>query len=310
MAAKTSAAEPGVRNTYVSKFLSTTGPYGPAVIKAGTVFISYVQAFIICNFNYLRTTTGVKIFLFKIPEAIVRISTRLKDSESLAARTFHFLSHYARPFATLGGGCGKTVLAFMELRSKLDRVEETYYRPKPISYVVFKKNSARMREFTLSLGQQRADYIGASADWLMSVAECENFLRPAFDIKRGPIFSPLASYSGYVSSLRTLYIEGSFLYQTVWLHHKEGKVTVSEAPEGKVSKLVIAGSLLKIALAIIGLTLDFFSILSKRENKPYWLAPANFWLGLVPTLLIPLAYNWWPNVAVEPIRVQARNSSG
>ncbi len=288
------------------KALQTNGSYGYYVKKVHSI-VGFGKDFIVYNYNWLRDPTGAKSLLIKIPEAIVKISDRYSLSTSLSVRPFHFFAHYMKPIKGLG--YAKPFLAIMDSRSKIDYI----VKPRTeIKYLLVDQKGVTEETFVFTPFEWYVNLAGSFAEWVISVGETESFLHAAYGWTRRPLVTPIARFASPVISLKTIYLEGSFLYKTIILRQMHGakiavlaeeKTAAAAAAEKTIPKEVIIGSLLKVALCVVCLSLDVFNNLAARESKPFWLTPATiFWTRLAPTFMIPAAFYYWPKLVVEPLK--------
>jgi hypothetical protein len=158
-----------------------------------------------------------------------------------------------------------------------------------------------------------------AAFWIISVNECEAFLNKHSGSEVNPHTSFLATWGGRYASIKDLCFEGWFLYQTWWLgnHLRFREVNANNvirreyvplrapiAPDVQDTTIAtqeIVGSLLKISLAVVCLSLDIFTKMAKGGNKSLWLETAIFWTSLAPTFITPVAMRYWPNLAIKPL---------
>ena len=299
-------------NAWVPSTLQTDGPYGWYVNKVHSA-VGLGRDFIAYNVDWVKSFTGAKTVLIKFPEAVIKISNRFSASTALPARMLHFFAFYIRPIV-YGVGCdkpglvdAKPLLAIADTINKRDFYAPRK-NPKCFEYVVLceDKKSYKKETYTYETWEWVSGYGKNASDWLLSVSESYAFIRAVFNIKGPSSMDSIAKWSGRFISIQALSTESYFLYKTLWTRQMNGAKENSSAEQAAVEKNTVAteviiGSIFKIALSIVGISMDIFNHMARKETKPYWLAPAMFWASLAPTFLVPTAYFYWNSLIVEPL---------
>jgi hypothetical protein len=256
-----------------------------------------VMEFLRINYQWLKETGGQKTLFIKFPEVIVKLSNRIGPSTNLPGKLLNNFAYYAQPFVNLGE-CAKTFLSCVEVVTKLEGV---FYPSKaPIDYVVVNEKDESFKA-QLSIEEWVPfNRIQSAADWMLSLAECEVYLRGG---DRGAAYSsPFATWGSRYMSIKGLCFEGWFLYKTQWLGQPTRYNSATKKDEiVSISRVCVAGSMLKISLALVCLSLDLFNTLGSKVNKPVWLETAMFCAGIAPTFITPMAFKYWPRMVVEPL---------
>ena len=189
----------------------------------------------------------------------------------------------------------------------------------PVEYVVivesFDQNNnlvktTRRAQMPVDIWWQWSGVVQNVADWTISVSECEAYLR-----KDSAQMAPFTTWGARYLSVKSLCFEGWFLYQTWWLGNHQ-RINAAGQPDSirnvlphvqstTLAKREIAGSLLKISLSVVCLSLDFFTKLNGKEQKPFWLEAAIFWTRIAPTFITPVALRYWPKVVTIPLYKRA-----
>lgn len=287
----------------VPKELRTDGPYGETVAKVHEAF-KPIKDFIVLNYKWCAKTSGAKAWFIKFPEAAVKIYHRFSASPSIPPKMRTLFNSYVGPFVEVTKGA-KPFLSLLDVRKGIDKIKASL-QPEIVKYVVVDDQQNYQKvEFSRSLWEQRASIAEAVSSMITSVAETESYL------SKRPILGTFSQIASPILSLSTIYTEGSFLYKTVWLRQMKGAekltpVEVDAAAKIKVAPQQVAGSLLKVALSVVCLSLDVFSQMGQRANPPSWLGRAQFWAVIAVTLMPALAYTYWPKLVVEPLTVQPK----
>jgi hypothetical protein len=284
----------------------------------------YVMDFIQHNLAWLKETGGLKTWLIKIPDAVVSISNRIGPATHRPGKMINIAADMLMPLHALGG-CASTLLGFAEVGSKFPAM----FSPaeSKVQYVVRDEQGKVVRDeqrkawkahFDLNYLDKIANKALSIADWTLSFTGCAGYiwkLNHSAD-EKFPLV-PIATWSARVMSIKGLYSEGRFLYETCWVGNrhmfdKEKKVAISDAdsdieqdkivpmPISTVAWEEVAGSVLKISLSVACLGLDVLKLAAKESQSP-WLDTAVFCAGLAPTFITPVAMRYWPKMAVEPL---------
>lgn len=251
--------------------------------------VGYIKYFFKVNIDWLKETTGQRILLIKIPEAIILISKRIGPGVSIPGKIFRSFANALMPL--YGLGCAKTFLSFVEVGTRFNAM----FAPPDtkIDYVVVDEDGKSFQAF-LPLGRhgQWANRLENICSWSLSVSECGSYLWKLQNLSSTdqPFFITFASWAGRYLSVKTLCYEGLFLYRTWW--QGQHRTVVEVKKEASISKSDIAGSLLKISLAVVSLSLEFFVYLTAKGNKSPWLETTLFWSRITPTLITPVNRYW------------------
>ena len=283
------ALEDQQSSSWAPIMFSLQGPNREYMLVAWKV-VGYITFFLKVNIDWLKETTGQRILLIKIPEAIILISKRIGPGVSIPAKIFRSFANALMPL--FGLGCAKTFLSFVEVGTRFNGMfsqSET-----KIDYVVVDESGKKTQAFLpLDWRAQWANRIENICHWSLSVSECGSYLWRLQNLSSTdlPPFSTFATWVGRYVSVKTLCYEGWFLYRTWWRQGKHH--TVVKVQDGaSISKRDIAGSLLKISVAVVCLSLELFAYLVAKGNKSPWLETTLFWSRITPTLMDPVNRYW------------------
>ncbi len=268
---------------------------------------------------WLKETGGVKTLLIKFPDAIVSISKRI-DPATLSGRTINTIADFLTPLHALGG-CASTLLGFAEVGSKFPAMFNPFKTQ--VQYTARGANNDTYRaQFSLPPLERAIDKALSVADWAFSLSGCASYiwkLNHTAD-ETFPLASSLATWSGRCMSLGGLFLEGRFLYETLWVGKPQTYKAVPEKHKPdlkeyhpieknvKVAWEEVAGSMLKISLSVVCLSFDLFKKLATKENQSPWLDTAIFCAGLAPTFITPIAMRCWPKMVVAPLYESAASA--
>jgi hypothetical protein len=293
----------------LSTIIKGDGPYGYYVDKAYSIY-EYVMNFILKELDWLKETGGQRTFFIKIPEAIVHISKRIGPTTSIPGKMLSKVADVLMPLHILGG-CAKTFLAFVDVTIKFPGL---FKKPQKdiIEYVVINKNNEPQKAQTpFNYWEQQANKAQVFADWALNLSECGSYVwkwRNPTSTKRPP-FANLATWSGRYMCLKGLYFESKFLYQIWWegkhLHYNEEEQQYVPINGTVLAKEDLIGSMLKISLSVVCLSLDVLQTFAPKENRPFWLESAIFWTRIAPTFITPVAIRYWPNLVTKPLYAKA-----
>ncbi len=314
-----STRPPAKSESWVPVYFRIDGPNKEYMEKVNAVY-EYVRNFILHNLSWLKETGGQKTLLIKFPDAIVSISKHIGPATHIPGKMINFTAGILSPLHRLGG-CASSLIGFAEVGAKFPSL----FNPseKQVKYVVTEGNNKYKAQFWLSTWEQRANKAQNVADFLLSFSGCAGYL---WRLQHTPDekfpLAPVATWSARYMSVKGLYFEGRFLYETLWVgaHRRcageEGKYAPIERYDDTLRKNVpvqnttlakeeIAGSLLKISLSVVCLSLDLFKTLASNENNSPWLETAIFCAGIAPTFITPLATRYWPKMVAEPLYANA-----
>jgi hypothetical protein len=317
MAIRPPAPAPGSFASYLPLFMRSDGPYGEYVDQAISVY-EYVRNFILHNLNWMKEAGGAKTLFVKFPDAIVSISKRIGPASYLPGKMINRVAEILIPLHKLGG-CTSTLLGFAEVGSKFPAM----FTPadSQVRYVVKDAHDKAYRaQFPLNQWEQRSNRALNIADWTLSFTGCSGYiwrLNHSAD-EKFPLAS-IATWSGRYMSVKGLYAEGRFLYETLWVgNHKkwnedEQKYVPIKYEKNKVilpenfslAREELAGSLFRLSLAVVCLSLEIFKTLAAKGNQSPWLDSAIFCAGLAPTFITPIAMRYWPKMVVDPLYTAA-----
>jgi hypothetical protein len=307
-------------SSYLPLILRSNGPYGYYVRKVDSIYES-VKEFLKHNLAWLKEAGGVKTLMIKFPDAIVSISKRIGPATHIPGKMINSAAGILLPIHKLGG-CASSLLGFAEVGAKFPAMfnpSETQAK-----YVVKDADGNAYRaQFPLNQWEQRSNRALNIADWTLSFSGCAGFLwrlNHSAD-EKFPLAS-LATWSGRYMSLKGLYSESRFLYETLWvgIHLKysdeqkkyipvqyyddvQKKVILVKNPT--LAKEELAGSLFRLSLSVVCLSVDIFKALAPKDNNSKWLDTAIFCAGIAPTFITPLAMRYWPKMVVEPLYAAA-----
>jgi hypothetical protein len=268
------------------------------------VKVVYVQAM-----NFLCVTLvclkegGARTLLVKIPDAIVQISTRIGSASSIPGSVINRVADIVMPLQVLGGSA-KNFLSFSDVGTKSLALFSGIKTS--IEYVV-KGNNGIYYKAQLPLGDWGAwaNRAQAFADWSLSITECGSYLWKFSNPDANGSFplAPLSTWSGRYFSIKGLCFESWFLYKT-WYQgsHHNGTVQINNA---LLARRELTGSLLKLSLAVAGISLDIFRTFAAKGYAPFWMEPAMFWINIANTFVTPVAFTYWPSLVTKPLYAAA-----
>ncbi len=305
--------------SWVPVYFRIDGPNKYYVEKVHHVYIKVI-VFIRINLDWLKDTGGAKILVIKFPDAVVSLSKRIGPATHIPGKMINRVAEILMPLHKLGG-CASTFIGFAEVGSKFPAM----FNPSEtqVKYVVRDGNNAYKAQFPLNYWEQKANQALNVADWTLSFTGCAGYIWRSNHtaVEKFPL-APIATWSARYMSLKGLYFDGRFLYETLWVgnHQKYNDVLKTYVPiqrwdniEGvnvpvpntTVAWEEVAGAVLKISLSIACLSLDIFKGLAAKGNSSPWLDTAIFCANLAPTFITPVAMRYWPKMAVEPIYATA-----
>jgi len=299
MAAQSPVKAP-VSGPWVPIWFKLEGPYKDyAYLKICHNVYNFAIEFWVQNWNWLKETSGQRVLLIKIPEAIINIAVRIGPATSIPKKVLHVVANFFMPIYKLGS-CAKPFLAFIEVRTRFDAM---FKKPdEKIDYVVLDaKGNYLKATFPLTHREQLAGRFENIASWTLSLSECGNYIWKFYNASAEdrPPFATFMSWTGRAMSIKTLVVEGRFLFQTWWAgkHVQIDKATLS--------KQSLAGSILKIFLAAMCLAIELFQYFAANQYKPLWLGSALFWTRISSTFISPVANRYWPSMVTTPLYAAA-----
>jgi hypothetical protein len=293
---------------------SSTVPYSARIngeypMKLVYSVYEYVKIFIAHNLTWLKETGGAKNLLIKFPDAIVSISRRIGPATHIPGKILNTAADILIPLQALGG-CASTLLGFAEVGSKFPAMFIS--SPKQVQYVVRGTAGKEYRaQFPLKSWEQNANKAVSIADWTLSFTGCAGYIwRMNHTPDQKFPLAPVATWSARYMSIQGLYSEGRFLYKTLSMgEHREYHATQEKYLPLKKKVTVaweeVAGSLLKLSLSVVCLSLDIFKALAAKGNQSPWIDTAIFCAGIAPTFITPVAMRYWPKIVTEPLYAAA-----
>jgi hypothetical protein len=264
--------------------------------------------FVSKTLEWLKTTSGAKSWLIQLPETIYKVAHRYKDSTALPARYLVKFNHWIKPLHIMTP-CAKTWLPFADVVAKIPAIfcPVKNYR----DYVVIASDPAVDQtpfsyRLDLAKWEQLLNKCETVALWILSLCQCEAVCRKAHN--EPARWSIVASIVSPFISAKTICTEGSFLYKAI---RRNEYVRVAENGRDRqtvtatIAKQEIYWAGSRIALSIIGLSLDLFNRLAPKGDKPVWLETALFWTSIAPTFLGPAAHYYIPELVVKPLHTSA-----
>ncbi len=314
------APAPGSFASYLPTQIRSDGPYGEYVDQVYSVY-EYVRNFMLHNLAWLKEAGGIKTLIIKFPDAIVSISKRIGPATHIPGKMINSAAGILLPIHKLGG-CASSLLGFAEVGAKFPAM----FSPSDtqVKYVVKDAyGNAYRAQFPLNQWEQRSNRALNIADWTLSFSGCAGFLwRLNHSADEKFPLAALATWSGRYMSFKGLYSESRFLYETLWVgipqkYDEASKNYIPIQHYDKVQKKTIpvqnptlareelAGSLFRLSLSVVCLSLDVFKALAVKDNNSKWLDTAIFCAGIAPTFITPLAMRYWPKMVVEPLYAAA-----
>jgi hypothetical protein len=319
------ATKPDPSSAYLPAIFRTDGPYGDIIRKVDWVYQSIME-FLTHNLNWLREPGGIRILLIKLPDAIVSISKRIGPATRIPGKIINSAAEILMPIHKLGP-CASSLLGFAEVGAKLPAMlnPSLSLSQRQVEYVVKDANGNSYRaQFPLNYWEQKSNNIQNIADWTISFTGCAGYIwRLNHTTAEKFPLADIATWSARYMSIKGLYFEGRFLYETLWVgdHQKstDGGQTYIPIVRWDSTKQVrapvqnatviwqeVAGSVLRITLSVACLSLDIFKELAAKGNSSLWLNTAIFCAGLAPTFIQPVALRYWPKMVVERRYLAAR----
>ncbi|HEX4840471.1 MAG TPA: hypothetical protein VFU89_08535 [Rhabdochlamydiaceae bacterium] len=301
MAAK-SLTQPKDFYSYVPHALRIDGPYGDYIKPVNAVY-AFVLKFLKFNLDWLRETSGQKMLLIKLPDAIVSISKRIGPATHIPGRMINNIAHFLTPLHRLGG-YASPLIGFAEVGYKFPAMFVPSKEKVP--YVAEAEGKTYQASFPLNSWEQGANRVLSAADWTLSFTRCFWYLwRMNHTTDEKFPLAGVATWAGRYISLKELYFEGRFLYETLWVgpQFKAGnereKESNAQTPM-KLASVELVGSLLRLSLAVVYLSVDVFKVLATRQQSP-WIETALFCASIAPTFINPLANHYWPKLVTQPL---------
>ncbi|HEX2578862.1 MAG TPA: hypothetical protein VHK67_00465 [Rhabdochlamydiaceae bacterium] len=290
---------------FMKNFMDTDNRY----VKGAITIYVYVQNFILYNLQWLKESSGQKTLLIKLPEAIVSISKRIGPATHIPGRMINAVASLLMPIQRLGG-CASSLIGFAEIGYKFPAM----FTPSAerISYLVEANDQTYTAYFPLNSWEQRADKALSVTDWTLSFTGCVGYL---WRLNHSPNekfpLAEIATWAGRYISLKGLYSEGRFLYETLWVGPQfkcpenkpttKNKPITNPQPRMKLATVELVGSLLKLSLAVVCLSVEIFRALAVKRQSP-WIDTALFCASIAPAFITPLATRYWPELVIKPIR--------
>jgi hypothetical protein len=273
----------------------------------------YVMDFIQHNLSWMKETGGLKTWLIKIPDAVVSISERVGPATHFSGKVINVVAEFLMPIKKLGD-CASPIVGFAEVAFKFQAMFEP--SKTEVNYVVKDADgNSGIAQFSLHYLEQKANKILSVADWSLSVTGCASYFWKSNHTSDEKFpYAPIATWSARYMSLKGLYSEGRFLYETLWvgpdpetrMSFRKKKYVVLENP--KAAWQEVAGSMLKISFSIACLSADVLKTLAVTESQSPWLDTAIFCAGVAPTFIAPVALRYWPKMVVEPLNTAAASA--
>jgi len=306
--------------SYVPHVLRIDGPYSDYIKPVNAVY-EFVLMFLKHNLDWLKESNGQKILLIKIPHAIISISKRIGPATHIPGRVINKLAAILTPLHRLGG-CASPFIGFAEVGYKFPAL----FAPSEnrVEYVAEVDGKTYLANFPLNSWEQRANRVLSVADWTLSLTGCFWYLW-SFGYLWGmnhtadekfPL-AGIATWAGRYISLKDLYSEGRFLYETLWIgpqfkptepNGDKKKSTPNVQTPMKLVSVELVGSLLRLSLAIVCLSVDIFKALAAKQQSP-WIETALFCASIAPAFITPLATRYWPKLVTKPLYKDASSAA-
>ncbi|MBS0647961.1 MAG: hypothetical protein JSS10_01900 [Verrucomicrobia bacterium] len=261
-----------------------------------------VGKFILETLTSLNPSPGQKNLMIKIPEAIYKVAHRFEHSPAKAAHLLKSFAHTIKPLIILAP-CAKSFLAFGETAGKVVPIFKQGQDKR--RYVVFETTGDVQKplqaSYKLENWEQWLNKGELIAHWAISFCESEAGYQKMMN--NGPSrLTTLARILSPLVSAKILYMEGSFLYKTLQPAEDKHDVGAVDKKKAKLAKQEIYGSALKIALAVICLSLDLFNKFGSKEKQSVWLETTIFWASVAPAFVGTAAHFYWPKLVLTPLQ--------
>ncbi len=295
--------KPGSSSSYIPAVFRADDPYGYIIQKVDSLYQS-LKEFLKHNLTWLREPGGIKTLLIKLPDAIVSISKRIGPATRIPGKIINTAAEILMPLHKLGD-CASSLLGFGEVVVKFPAMFS--HSKSHVQYVVKDADGKPYRaQFPLNYLDKKSNNIQNIADWTLSFTGCAGYIWRLnhTTAEKFPLAS-LATWSSPYMSIKGIYSEGRFLYETWWVGkhqiHGRDETKGESVPVQNVTVVweEVAGSVLRISLSVTCLSLDIFKGLAARGNSSPWLDTAIFCAGLAPTFITPVALRYWPEMAVK-----------
>jgi hypothetical protein len=171
-----------------------------------------------------------------------------------------------------------------------------------VSYVAEAGGQTYQASFSLTSWEQRVDRASSVVSWTLSFTGCVGYLWKLNHTadEKFPL-AGIATWAGRYMSLEGLYSEGRFLYETLWIGPQLPLSEDQRSKMGaKLATVELIGSLFRLSLAIVCLSVDIFKALAAKEQSP-WVETALFCASVAPAFITPLATRYWPKMVTEPL---------
>lgn len=261
---------------------------------------SYGGKFFWTTLAWTKTIAGAKTWFVSVPEATYKLARHYEQSGSRAAHYLRQFSFALKPLHIMAP-CVKSWLPIVEMFAKFPGI----FTPAPTErkYVVVEENAKlRPESYRLTTWQRGLEKAESFGLWTLSLCASEASYHKTMNSGH-PYLSRVASLVSPFISLKTLYVEGGFLWKMWQERGKEYPVKGNDKAKvkGTVAQQEVCGSALKISFAVMCLGLDLYNKFGPKEKQPVWLETTVFWTTIGSTFIAPAATYYWPELVTGPL---------